>query len=156
MSVLQTKIATDGVEGAIAYCRLEALPITKEVGSKFPQIKSLRRTALRTRNHGNTPDETDRRVLEEWQEIWAHHSPPKPVIRKVDLEDGSKEIRYYRPIPTMATCLACHGSLADLSAGVKAALRRDYPEDEATGFAEGDLRGVIVVTFADDDNPNSD
>jgi hypothetical protein len=156
MSVLQTKIASDGAEAAIAYCRLEALPVTKEVGLNFPQIKSLRRTAIRTRNPANKPDTTDRRVLEDWHRAWSPRSPPKPVMLEVDLEDGRREIRYYRPVLTMTTCLACHGSPADLSAGVKAALRRDYPEDEATGFAEGDLRGAIVVTFADDETPNSD
>jgi hypothetical protein len=156
MSVLQEKITSDGAEAAIAYCRLDALPITKDVGQKFPEIKSLRRTALRNRNPSNKPDSTDRTVLEEWQEAWTPGTPPKPVIRKVDLKDGSKEIRYYRPVPTMATCLACHGSPADLSTEVKAALRRDYPEDEATGFAEGDLRGAIVVTFAGDESPSSD
>lgn len=156
ISVLQTKIAADGAAAAIAYCRLEALPITKEVRQKFPQITSLRRTALRTRNPANKPDATDRTVLEEWQEVWTNDSPPNPIVRKVDLKNGGKEIRYYRAVPTMATCLACHGSPSDLSAGVKAALRRDYPDDEATGFAEGDLRGAIVVTFAGDDSPSSD
>lgn len=156
MTVLQTKIASDGAEAAIAYCRLEALPITKEVGQKFPQIKSLRRTALRTRNSANKPDANDRSVLEEWTAAWSPGSPPKPVLREVELNDGGKEIRCYRPVPTMATCLACHGSPADLADEVKAALSKDYPEDEATGFAEGDLRGAIVVTFSEGETLKAD
>lgn len=156
MTLLQTKIASDGAEAAIAYCRLEALPITKEVGRTFPQVKSLRRTALRTRNSANKPDATDRSVLEQWKAAWIPGSPPKSVLREVELTDGGKEIRYYRPILTIATCLACHGSADTLLDDVKAALRKDYPEDEATGFAEGDLRGAIVVTFSGDQTSKAD
>jgi len=30
---------------------------------------------------------------------------------------------------------------------VRAALQRDYPNDAAVDFQDGDLRGAIVVTF---------
>jgi hypothetical protein len=64
--------------------------------------------------------------------------------------DGTKELRYYRPVPVMATCLACHGSGDEIPGNVRKALQRDYPQDQAVEFKEGDLRGAIVVTFRAD------
>ena len=147
MTTLQEKIASEGPEAAIAYCRLEALPLTAQVGQEFPQVKSVRRTALRARNPNNQPDATDRSVLEAWLATWNPAEPPKPVIKELTTDHGTKAIRYYRPVPVMATCLACHGSGKEIAPNVRAAIARDYPQDQAVDFQEGDLRGAIVVTF---------
>lgn len=147
MTTLQEKIATAGPEAAIAYCRLEALPLTAQVAEEFPQVKNVRRTALRVRNPANAPDPTDRSVLGEWLARWNPAAPPQPIIKESTTEDGTKELRYYRPVPVMATCLACHGSGDEIPANVRSAIARDYPQDEAVDFKEGDLRGTIVVTF---------
>jgi len=147
MTTLQEKIASEGPEAAIAYCRLEARPLTAQVGEEFPQVKDVRRTALRWRNPDNQPDANDRSVLEEWLSTWNPAVPPKPVIKKLTAADGTKEIRYYRPVPVMTTCLACHGSGNEITPNVRAAIARDYPQDKAIDFQEGDLRGAIVVTF---------
>jgi mono/diheme cytochrome c family protein len=147
MTTLQEKIAAEGPEAAIPYCRLEALPLTARIAEDFPSVKSVRRTALRVRNPANTPDATDRSVLEKWLAAWNPASPPGPVLVEFAAPDGTQELRYYRPVPVMATCLACHGSGDEISPAVGAALQRAYPDDDATGFAEGDLRGAIVVSF---------
>jgi hypothetical protein len=150
MTTLQEKIASEGPEAAIAYCRLEALPLTAQVAEEFPRVKNVRRTALRVRNPSNAPDPADRSVLEEWLAAWNPAAPPQPVVKEFTDDDGTKELRYYRPVPVMATCLACHGSGAEIPENVRAALQRDYPRDEAVDFREGDLRGAIVVTFGAD------
>ena len=69
------------------------------------------------------------------------------MIKELTADHGTKAIRYYRPVPVMATCLACHGSEKEIAPNVRAAITRDYPQDEAVDFQEGDLRGAIVVTF---------
>ena len=147
MTTLQEKIDSEGPEAAIAYCRLEALPLTARIAEEFPSVKNVRRTALRTRNPANAPDATDRSVLEEWLASWNPTTPPQPVMREFASADGTKELRYYRPVPFMSTCLACHGSGDEIAPNVRAALQRDYPQDAAVDFQEGDLRGAIVVTF---------
>jgi hypothetical protein len=147
MTTLQERIASDGPEAAISYCRLEALPLTSRVAEEFPSVKKVRRTALRIRNPANAPDATDRSVLEQWLASWNPSAPPQPMTKEYTAADGTKELRYYRPVPVMATCLACHGSGDQIPANVRAALQRDYPQDEAVDFREGDLRGAIVVTF---------
>jgi hypothetical protein len=147
MTTLQEKIDSEGPEAAIAYCRLEALPLTARIAEEFPSVKNVRRTALRTRNPANAPDATDRSVLEEWLASWNPTTPPQPVMREFASADGTKELRYYRPVPVMATCLSCHGSGDEIPGNVRAAIKRDYPQDAAVDFQEGDLRGAIVVTF---------
>ncbi|MEX1116958.1 MAG: DUF3365 domain-containing protein [Akkermansiaceae bacterium] len=147
MTTLQEKIATEGPEAAIAYCRLEALPLTAQVAAEFPQVKSVRRTALRVRNPANAPDPTDRTVLERWLASWNPATPPPAVSEEFTTPDGTKELRYYRPVPVMATCLACHGTGDEIPANVRRAIERDYPQDQAVNFQESDLRGAIVVTF---------
>jgi hypothetical protein len=147
MTTLQQKIAEEGPAAAIAYCRLEALPITSKIAHEFPEVKNVRRTALRVRNPANAPDETDRAVLEAWQKDWQPGQPPSPEIKEVVSSGGQPEVRYYQPVPVMATCLTCHGPADTIAPAVRTAIRAAYPEDQATDFAEGDLRGAIVVTF---------
>ena len=147
MTTLQEKIAADGPESAITYCRIEALPLTSQVAEEFASVKNARRTALRIRNPANKPDAADRSVLEEWLASWNPASTPKPVLKEFTGDEGTKELRYYRPVPVLATCLACHGTGDEISPDVRTAIERDYPQDKATGFREGDLRGAIVVTF---------
>lgn len=43
-------------------------------------------------------------------------------------------------------CLNCHGDKNMLSEEVSAQLANLYPEDKATGYREGDFRGVIRVS----------
>ena len=46
--------------------------------------------------------------------------------------------------PMLEGCLACHGS--DIEPQTAAAIRALYPDDEAVGFAVGDLRGAFSLT----------
>ena len=49
-----------------------------------------------------------------------------------------------KAIPTGKLCTKCHGT--ELKPEVKAKLAEFYPDDKATGFNKGDLRGAFVVT----------
>jgi len=44
-------------------------------------------------------------------------------------------------------CLACHGD--NIAPEVTAAIRAHYPEDQATGFATGQLRGAFSIRWDD-------
>ena len=70
-----------------------------------------------------------------------------------DALEGRVDVRAYRlpagrlgvvlPITTGAVCLRCHGK--SIAPEVSSAIRAAYPNDQATGFDEGDLRGVFWV-----------
>ena len=59
--------------------------------------------------------------------------------------DGKKTFRYMKPIMTAGQpCLACHGS--ELKLEVSAKIKELYPNDQATGFSAGDMRGAFTVS----------
>ena len=77
--------------------------------------------------------------------IWAIHgdlaNPADNEPRAVRLRSG--EVGYVEPIRTKGLCLQCHGNAIDSTVQVR--LNELYPDDQATGFEEGDLRGMFWV-----------
>jgi major membrane immunogen (membrane-anchored lipoprotein) len=126
---------------ALAFCTASADKITQDVNAKLPEYAKVRRTALKVRNDKvNSPDATDEKVMKAYEEaIAAKRFSPKD-IKVVEVGDTT---RIYKPLVTKKVCLKCHGS--DLSPKISEALKSAYPNDKATGFKEGDLRGVIVA-----------
>jgi hypothetical protein len=61
----------------------------------------------------------------------------------IALADG--RTGYAEPIIVQPMCLTCHGT--NLDADVAAQIAAKYPADQATGFSEGDFRGVFWVEF---------
>ena len=155
LTTLATKMAEGGMVSAIDFCHESALPLTSEAGAKFEGVKSIRRTALRFRNPANAPDSIDREVLEKFLASWNPARPLQTEVRKTTTPDGSTEIRFYRSVPVMATCLACHGPKDQIAPEVLQAIAARYPLDQATGFSEGELRGAIVVGFGSEKSPAS-
>ena len=126
---------------ALAFCTGSADNITKEVNAKLPDYAKVRRTALKIRNNSvNTPDATDKKVMQAYESsIAAKTFTPKDI--KV-VQEGDVT-RVYKPLIAKKVCLKCHGSKLDPK--ITDALKSAYPEDKAIGFKEGDLRGVIVA-----------
>ena len=126
---------------ALAFCTGSADIITKEVNAKLPKYAKVRRTALKVRNDKvNTPDETDMKVMEAYE---AKIKEGKFSPKDIEVVTVGDTTRVYKPLVTKKVCLKCHGT--DLSPKISEALQSAYPHDHATGFKEGDLRGVIVA-----------
>jgi len=139
---LKAKMKEDpsGVAAA-GFCIHSADQITKEVNSKLSKNVSVRRTSLKYRNSTNKPDTTDTAVMEAYSKAIASKTfDPKSPIKIIKEGDTT---RVYKPLVTKAVCLKCHGS--DLSPEISMMIKENYPSDQATGFKEGDLRGVIVA-----------
>ena len=62
----------------------------------------------------------------------------------VKAEIITNEFRFMKAQGTETLCLTCHGS--ELSKDTKAALKQHYPEDQATGYSLGDIRGAFSLT----------
>jgi len=54
-----------------------------------------------------------------------------------------KYFRWIRPITIQETCITCHGDKIDDK--LLTLLVHDYPDDEATGYFEGELAGAYSV-----------
>jgi hypothetical protein len=60
-------------------------------------------------------------------------------------EGGRETLRYLKPLVAGTMCLTCHGQKAAIPPGVQAVLAREYPDDRATGYSAGDVRGAVSV-----------
>lgn len=138
---LQEEIKKSGPEGAIPVCKdmapQMAGQISKETGWK------IKRVSLKARNDARAiPDSWEKSALEDFDKrAAAGESPAK-------LEKGEKignEYRFVKALPVQALCLTCHGAADQLSPAIRAALGQHYPDDRATGYSEGQIRGVISV-----------
>lgn len=76
-------------------------------------------------------------------------APDKRDPRAVHLEDG--RIGYVEPIYIKPVCLACHGEISGELADMLATL---YPEDQATGFAPDEFRGMFWLKMPADARAN--
>lgn len=126
-------------QDALRVCASAAQPLTTELAET--EGVRIRRTALRLRNPRNAPDDWERRGLETWAEAGA----PAGARTEVVSGPSGPELRYLEPILLGPVCETCHGPEDQLSGEVRAALAAEYPEDRATGFQAGDLRGAISV-----------
>lgn len=142
-SALMSAMASGGPVAAIEVCQTAAPALSKTAGDAGGV--TVRRTALKVRNPGNAPDDFERRVLEDFAvKIMAGTPPGALEHAEVVTKDGVRTLRYMKPI-MMADqpCSVCHGgALAD---DVKAKVSALYPDDQATGFKPGELRGAFSV-----------
>lgn len=130
-----------GPETAIAVCNTAAPALAAETS---PSGWSVGRTSLKVRNPDNAPDAWERSVLLDFDERVAQGADPKTLEHaETTTKDGETVFRYMKAIPTGAPCLACHGSA--VSASVQEKIAELYPDDEATGYAPGDLRGAFSL-----------
>jgi hypothetical protein len=77
--------------------------------------------------------------------VWAETAVAAGIDRTAVFAGPAGELGVLMPIRVLPPCLACHGVEDALQAAVRAALAEGYPEDQATGFADGDLRGWFWV-----------
>jgi hypothetical protein len=138
---LTAAVEAGGPAGAIDFCSREAAALTSAIEDSIGGGITLKRTTLQPRNPDNAPDELERRVLEDLHARVARGDTlPSHVLQA---EAGA--VRYYRPLTVQALCVRCHGAAEQLDPAVRTMLAQRYPADQATGYREGDLRGVIRV-----------
>lgn len=133
MSRLLGAIAEGGTPTAIEVCQVAAPEIAEEAGNA--NDVTIGRTSFRLRNPENTPPD--------WAVPYVEARRAEPVVLR-DEDDGTLAALF--PIHLKAACVQCHGPTEQIQPAVREALKEAYPEDEATGFAEGDLRGWFHVT----------
>jgi len=141
-TALKKEIKSHGIVAAAKFCNLNAMDLTQQV-TKSNNTISVKRIALKYRNPNNAPLADEQPVLEAMQQLsLSHVTLPKSVVQTTP-----QGYKYYQPLTiNKPICLSCHGTLKKGSELDKF-FKSHYPEDRATGFRMGDLRGFIVVTF---------
>lgn len=130
-SELLSAMSTGGPSTAIEVCSKRAPKIAAQIGEQHGL--SIGRTSFKLRNAENRPPEWTREFVEQRVE--------EP--RFVELENDS--LGAFLPIHLKPQCMVCHGPEQQLSEDVKEQLAQRYPDDQATGFEEGELRGWFWV-----------
>ncbi len=131
MGELMTALDEDGPDGAIEVCSMRAPEIAAMISNEYGVV--LGRTSYRLRNQSNLPPE------------WAVELVNNQVADPTWLVGPDGRVAGLLPIPTKAACGMCHGPREEISEEVAAKIDDYYPDDAATGFVEGDLRGWIWV-----------
>ncbi len=139
---LNAALANGGPAEAVAFCSGEAQTLTDSVSQSLGPGWEVKRTTLRTRNPKNAPDSLEAEALEYFAARQEEASPPSSYVQRTPA--GS--YRYYMPLRIGHMCLECHGEAATLDPAVREVLSERYPLDQATGYHEGDFRGVVRVT----------
>lgn len=134
MSELKSKMA-DGPAVAIEFCSKNALNITYSVAKKYGL--NIKRVSEKTRNAYNYADDNDKKALAQFAEqITKDKKPAEYVVV------GGK---YYEPMIIGEMCVVCHGGEDSMQKETKEKIKQLYPNDKATGYKIGDLRGAISV-----------
>ena len=139
-AALLTSLGTDGPVEAVVVCSVEASPIAARLSEQAGA--HVGRTALRIRNPENAPDDAAREVMAAFARDLAAGATAPPEHFQTR-PDGSA--RYMSAIVTQPLCVTCHGS--EIAPEVTTAISQNYPADQATGFAVGDLRGAFIVEW---------
>jgi hypothetical protein len=139
---LSNKMKSGGVIEAVEFCNVAALPLTQQMSDRHEVL--IKRTSLKTRNPLNKPTQNELLILKEFQLNLDKGISLEPKI--VLGQNGTPN--YYAPILVQKKCLKCHGTLnKELSKSTDSIIKSYYLNDMATGYSEGDLRGIWSISF---------
>lgn len=139
---LESHLAAGGPAHAVAVCADTAQVMTEAIGKKY--ALDIHRVSDRWRNPLDEPDAFERSVLKRFSDALRETTLTEASEHsEVVLEDGRRVLRYMKPIRIQGTCTACHGEPSRLDPAVMEVIRNLYPDDRATGYAPGDLRGAV-------------
>lgn len=149
---LLAALEAGGPAGAVRVCRERAEALAREVGEGGTPAVDLKRVTRKPRVPGHGPDEWEAQALEWFEGRQAQEGRlPEDWVQR--LTEGGLRYRYYLPIVMGPACLGCHGTPDQMSDTVKAVLASLYPEDRATAYQGGELRGLVRVEIDAKDLP---
>jgi hypothetical protein len=144
-TVLSTEVMksmqASGVAGTVAYCNEQAYPITDSLAKLYQA--HIKRTSHKVRNPRNAPDSLEAIMLEKYLTLQQKglEMPPRVVQQ-------GENVHFFAPIVLATPCLKCHGIVGEtLNENDLAVIQEHYSEDKATGFADGELRGIWSIRF---------
>lgn len=114
----------------------------REISNRFELDFS--RTALGPRNPSNAPDAWENLQLETFNFLMDSGIDPDTFEFSEIVQEGQETVfRWIQPVRMTDTCLVCHGEQIDPR--IKLLLAQEYPLDEASGYAEGQIGGAYSV-----------
>ncbi len=144
LQMVQEEIDKGSYHGAIAACSEKAPKMAAAASQNTGW--AIRRVSLKNRNPKAVPDAWERAALEDFDRRRAAGENAALMEKAEIVSEGDKRtLRYMKALPTQGLCLNCHGTDDKLAPEVKARLAESYPQDKATGYSEGQVRGALTV-----------
>ncbi len=142
-SRLGKAISDAGLTNAVEFCSVHGITFTTSVGVTNQVV--LRRVTHQPRNPQNRADTNELAIIRRFQAELSKGVTPKPEISA----NKADSFTYYAPIVlNLPLCLSCHGQPGtDIKPDVLAQIKKTYPADKATGFKQGQVRGLWSVEF---------
>jgi len=136
---LQKSIGEQGIAGAVDFCKLEAVAITDSLSLAFGV--DIKRISSKNRNPNNAPNSEEKKYLDQFE---SEGELALPILVKTE-----DRFTYFAPIRLAGgLCLNCHGKLDEsMTLEQFEHIKEMYPEDKATGYSLGDLRGMWKITY---------
>lgn len=145
VTMLTGELKRGGPAAAVSVCSDSAQVRTSRHQSEGIMV---RRVGTRVRNTKNAPDSVESVVLAAFANAMAANRAMPDTAFAIRESNGMVVTHYMRAIRIQEFCLACHGPADSISADVKHVIAARYPEDQATGYKLGELRGAISVRVA--------
>ncbi len=144
LQMVQDEIDKGSYHGAIAACNDKAPKMAAAASQNTGW--AIRRVSLKNRNPKAVPDAWEQAALEDFDRRRAAGENAAMMEKAEIVTEGDKRtLRYIKALPTQKLCLNCHGSGDQMAAEAKAKLAELYPNDKATGYSEGQVRGALTV-----------
>ncbi|MFN1834183.1 DUF3365 domain-containing protein [Balneola sp. MJW-20] len=134
-------IKESGTSGAISFCNTNATQLTDSIAAELNVF--IKRVTDRTRNELNQAEPVEMAYIIQSKNNIREGRTINPVV----FINGDKWRGYY-PIITNELCLQCHGSEDnDIDPVTLKEIKKNYPNDKATGYKISELRGLWVIDF---------
>ena len=144
---LKAAMSTDGPVAAVSVCKESAPAIARQLSIANDAKVTRVGTRVRNQNMG-VPNAWQKEALTQFEARLSQGEKAADIEywQVADNGHGKSELRYAKAIAVQPQCLSCHGSAQDIAAPLAEKLRIEYPNDQATGYGVGQLRGAVVVT----------
>ncbi len=145
IATMQEAVTNEGVAGAIPVCKDLAPQLIRKKREETGW--DIRRVSLKTRNaERGTPDAWEATQLADFDRRAAAGEKPETIeTSEIVSTNGRPVLRYMKALPVSEICLSCHGPVDGLDADLRQKLADHYPNDRATGYAKGQIRGALTV-----------
>lgn len=138
---LMKAIQSKGTEAAISFCNTRAIQLTDSMA--VVNNAKIKRVSDKTRNPNNEANEKELAYISIFKSQLSKKEMLKPLV-----EESIDKVYFYMPIKTNAMCLQCHGTVEkELKLSTYDKLKVLYPNDQAIGYSENEIRGIWSIEF---------
>ena len=144
-AALKQALSESGPEAAISVCRdtapMIANTLSRRTGWKVGSVSLQVRNPLI-----GQPDAWEQKILQQFDyEAAGGAGPAKLNAAEIVTEPQGEYFRYMKALPVKPLCLTCHGTERTIPESVQTRLAEEYPNDTATGYAAGQIRGAVSI-----------